>query len=281
MTTAVDHLKPVSFFRYMVTSFLMSLITTVRQKRIILAAVIALLPVVLPLAVAFFDAGRFAQPGGPVFTRIVEYLYLRAIVPLLAIFFGCMLIGEDVETNTMPFILTRPISRFAWVVGKFLAYLVVASAMLVSALVLTFAACTVLSDFGFSGSNLILLEHYAALGIFGLIAYGAFCTFLGATVKRPIVVAVIFIIPWQRIALTMPGYMELFTIEKYINELLPVLPTAREQLKVRLGDVTIVKEAIPVSGPVAILTLLVISLVFLYLARLALTMREFTQGRTG
>lgn len=274
----VDRTPP-SHFYYARTAFSLTLTSILRQRRMLLAGIISLLPIVIPLAIAFFSASTFAEKGAPVFVRMTEYLYLRAIVPILALFFGCMLIGEDIENQSMPYILTRPIPRFAWVIGKFAAYVVVASAIITASLALTFAACTTLEDFPYSLANLTLLAHYCILAILGLAAYGSLCVFLGAVTKRPIVLGVILLIPWQRFATIIPGMIELLTIEKYINVLLPVLPTARERPTIQFGAMQISTLEVEVTPFMAIVAITCITLGFLILTRFAITWREFTQAK--
>ena len=275
----VDRTPPSQFY-YMRTAFSLTLTTILRQRRMLLAGIVSLVPVVIPLAIAFFSASVFAEKGAPVFSRMTEYLYLRAIVPILALFFGCMLIGEDVENQSMPYILTRPIPRFAWVVGKFFAYLVVASGIIIPSIALTYAACTTLEDFGYDYKNLTLLAHYCVLAVLGLAAYGSLCIFLGATTKRPIVIGVILLIPWQRFATVIPGMIELLTIEKYINTLLPILPTARERVVLQMGVMQFAKEELAITPLVAVITIFGITLAFLILTRYALVWREFTQAKS-
>lgn len=279
VTTEINRTSPGMVY-YLRTAFALSLTTTLRQRRVLLAGVVSLVPVAIPIAIAFFSASVFAELGGPVFVRMTEYLYLRAIVPILALFFGCMVIGEDVENQTMPYILTRPIPRFTWVLGKFGAYVAISSGVLLPAIILNFAACTTLKDFGFSPANLVLLAHYCGLGAIGLAAYGAFAIFLGATVKRPIVIGIIFLIPWQRFATVIPGMIELFTIEKYINTLLPVLPTERETVTARIGMFELASKPYELSNTAALIIIGCIILTFLILTRFALTWREFTQAKS-
>ena len=95
---------------------------------------------VWPLTIAFLSKGVFAPRGEELFVRLVENLYFRASAPLLALFFACMLVGEDVETHTIHYVLTRPVPRSAWVVGKFLGYCALTLLILVPSLALTFAA---------------------------------------------------------------------------------------------------------------------------------------------
>lgn len=268
-----------SYLRYVHTFFMFTLLGLLRQRRVILGGIVTLIPVIIPVAMSFFSSGAFADEGGPVFVKMMELLYLKAIIPLLALFFGCMLIGEDIESQTMPFMLTRPLPRSAYVLGRYLAYVVITAAVLVPSMFLTFVGCTSLATFGFSMPNVLLMLHYNLIAVLGLMAYGALCMFLGATVKRPIVVGVIFLIPWQRLALRIPGYVDFATIEKYMNLMLPVLPTQRENVLMREVMSGISKQEVLISPLAAGITLVGVSAVFVILTQLAVRWREFSNAK--
>lgn len=268
-----------SYSRYVHTVFVFTLLGLLRQRRVILGGIVTLIPVIIPVSMAVFSTVQFAQDGGPVFVKMMGLLYLKAIVPLLALFFGCMLIGEDVESQTMPFVLTRPIPRSAYVLGRYLAYIVVTTSVLVPSIFFTFVGCTSLANFAMSSANLTLMLHYDLVAVLGLAAYGAFTMFLGATTKRPIVIGIIFLIPWQRLALRIPGYVDFATIEKYMNIMLPVLPTQRDNPALREVVSGITKQEVLISPLAAGITLIAISAVFVVLTQLAVRWREFSQAK--
>jgi ABC-type transport system involved in multi-copper enzyme maturation permease subunit len=268
-----------SYARYVYTFFAFTLSSLLRQRRVVLGALVTLIPVVIPVSMSFFSASEFREAGGPVFVKMMELLYLKAIVPLLALFFGCMLIGEDVESQTMPFMLTRPMPRSAYVLGRFVAYCVITAAVLAPSIALTFAGAAALADFSVSRANLMLMLHYDMIALLGLMAYGALFMFLGTVTKRPIVIGVIFLIPWQRFALMIPGYIDFFTIEKYLNIMLPVLPAQRGTEVARQALAGITKDEILISATTAALTLVGITVFFLVLTQLAVRWREFSQAK--
>lgn len=252
---------------------------TLRRRRAILAAGIALFPVLIPLALAFFSVLSFAEDGTKVFVHIVEFVYLQAMAPLLGLFFGPMLVGEEVESQTLAYLLTRPVPRTALVVGRFLAYLLIASTILAVSVALTFTACTGLGVLRFSGANLALLAHYEVVGVMALVGYGAVMMFLGAWLKRPIVAGILFVFGWQRIAMIIPGLVDFLTIEKYVRSLFPVLATERANPIIRtpLGDFQ--KSEFLINQPKAALTLLGIAAVFVGLTCIAVRWREYSNAR--
>ena len=268
-----------SYGAYLAAVFSHTLTMMVRRRRIALAVLATFAPVAVPLVLAFLSSSRFAPDGNETFVRLTEHLYLQAMAPLLALFFGSMLIGEDVELQTIPYLLTRPMPRSAIVFGRFGAYVVVTSVILLVAIALVYAACTALGGFEFTRGSALLLVHYQAVGVTALVAYGAVALCLGALTKRPIVYGVIFMFGWQGIVLQVPGVVDFLTIQKYLAELLPKLATERESEVVRtvLGEFQ--KEQILVGGPKAVLTLALAVLVLLAATCYIVRHREYSRAR--
>ncbi len=68
--------------------------------------------------------GRSVVVDGPViFGLMIWGFYLQFSVPLLGMFYGTALIADEVEDKTITYLFTRPVSRGAVLVGKYLAYL--------------------------------------------------------------------------------------------------------------------------------------------------------------
>ena len=193
----------------------------VRRQRIIFASIICMLPVLLPLALAFLSKWEFAEDGREQFIRIGSGLYVTVLSPLLALFFATMLVGEEAESQTMPYLLTRGAPRSAWVLGRFFAYVLVTGCLVSLAMSLTFAACTTLERLGWSLGELKMLGQFLLAAIMGLIGYGALTAFLGAVSKRPILIGVVLIYGWQSVAITVKGLLENLTIRFYLDRMIP------------------------------------------------------------
>ena len=67
--------------------------------------------------------GAPVAQGGSIFGVFIWLLYLRFIVPVLGVFYGTSLIADEVEDRTITYLFTRPITRGAVLIGKYLAYL--------------------------------------------------------------------------------------------------------------------------------------------------------------
>ncbi|MCK5861973.1 MAG: ABC transporter permease [Candidatus Hydrogenedentes bacterium] len=259
-----------------------ALIMLTRRKRLLMATLIAFLPVLIPIALAFLSNSRFAESGNEVFVRLVENLHITVFTPLLALFFGGMLVAEDIETRTMPYILTRPVPRSAWVIGRFCAFMIVASVVLISSTILTFIASSVHEKLSITNPiDLLLLLHYLGVMVVALLAYGGFAVFLGAFTKRPIVYGIILLYGWQQLATQIPGLVDFFTIKKYIDGLLPVMATQRNVVEIQTALGSFQREVFQVSATKSIVVLLLIMAVSLLATIIAVTRREYAADRAA
>jgi ABC-type transport system involved in multi-copper enzyme maturation permease subunit len=156
--------------------------------------------------------------GTGIFGMMIWVLFVRFIVPVLGVFYGTALVADEVEDKTITYLFTRPIQRGAVLVGKYLAYLVcttlvvLPSVMLVYFMMVPFAE--VPASFG------LLVKDLGILAI-GLAVYGALFALAGAVLKRPLVIGLVFAFGWEQVALLMPGYLKRFTLAYYVQSLVP------------------------------------------------------------
>lgn len=215
-----------AFSGYVRTSMDHAAWSILRRKRTYLAAAVVLAPVILPIAIYFVPESVIEDElsGDNSFIFLIELFYLRTMTPLLALFFATMLISEEIESQTIPYILTRPIPRAAWVVGRFLAYLVVAPAIIGASMTAVYFACGLLEGYDWAG-NAQRLVQYSAIAFMAAMAYGATCMLFGAYFRRPIITGLIFVFGWQRLSMIAPGLIDFFTVDKYVRMLMPTVGT--------------------------------------------------------
>jgi len=196
------------------------------SRRTIFMALVVGGPVLLAMIVRGLDMfgltalrvnGR-ALGGISVFGVMIWMLFLRFIVPVLAVFYGTALMADEVEDKTLTYLFTRPIPRGAVLVGKYLAYVtctmlvVLPAVMLVYFLVVPFGE--VASTFG------SLVTDLGLLGL-GLAVYGGVFAFVGAYFRRPLVIGLVFVFGWEPTVMVLPGYLKQFTVAYYLQSLVP------------------------------------------------------------
>lgn len=267
------------YYRFVQAATMHGISSMLRRKRTVLAGLMVLAPVLAPLLLAMFTQGSTASEGSKIFVMMSEYLFLKALIPLLALFFGAMLIGEDIESQTIPYLLTRPLPRSALVLGRFMAFLIVGAFLILPALVLTFVACTALPNFGITAENIKLMIQYMGVLMAGLIGYGALCMCIGVFFKRPIVIGILFLFGWQRLAAFAPGLIDFLTIEKYVTALLPPLAEGRDNVVLKTALMEFHKKEFLVGATKAGITLFIITAVLLILTTWIIRWREYSQAR--
>ncbi len=180
----------------------------------------ALVAMDLMTARAVID-GRALNVDGPViFGLMIWGFYLRLSVPLLGMFYGTALIADEVEDKTITYLFTRPVSRGAVLVGKYLAYLGCTGLVVLPSVMLVFFLVVPLLGGSIGVAFPSLLKDLALLAI-GLAVYGAVFALVGAWLKRPLLTGLVFIFLWEPIVVVVPGYMKRFTVSYYLQGLVP------------------------------------------------------------
>jgi ABC-type transport system involved in multi-copper enzyme maturation permease subunit len=208
--------------------FDLSLARMLWSRSTIFMALIVGLPIVIALIVRGLEASGLGSArvdgvgitGPALFGSMIWLMFLRFIVPVLAVFYGTSLIADEVEEKTITYLFTRPIARGAVMAGKYMAYLactimvVLPSVMIVYFLIVPFGGGSIAATFPDLVKDLALLA-------LGLIAYGALFAWVGARFKRPLLTGLFFIFGWEQAALVFPGYLKRFTVAYYLQALVP------------------------------------------------------------
>lgn len=245
------------------------------SRRTIFMALVVGGPVLL--AVIFRVVEAFGAPamrvngvrvaGSSVFGVMIWMLYVRFIVPVLGVFYGTALMADEVEDKTLTYLFTRPISRGAVLLGKYLAYLVCTSLVVLPSVMLTYFLVVPFGEVAGTFRSLVL--DLAILGL-GLAVYGAVFAFVGARLKRPLVSGLIFAFGWEQLALALPGYLRQFTVAHYLQALVPHALPSDSALSVIQG----LFRHTP-GAPVALGWLAVFLVGFLWLAMRTVSRREY------
>jgi ABC-type transport system involved in multi-copper enzyme maturation permease subunit len=248
------------------------------SRRTIFMGLVVGAPVVLALVFRIVQAlglgGGFrvnSAPvqGGAVFGFMIWLLYLRFIVPVLGVFYGTSLIADEVEDRTITYLFTRPIARGAVLVGKYLAYLASTVLVVLPSVMLVFFLTIPGGPRGLAGSFTALLTDLGLLAV-GLAVYGALFAFIGARLKHPLVIGLVFAFGWEQAAMVFPGYLKKFTVAYYLQALVPhAMP--------QQGIVTLLQSVfrdVP-SPAVSLFWLFVLWIVFLGLAARVVESREY------
>ena len=178
----------------------------------------AVLRIVDTLYRAGFQINGARTSGSIVFGLMIWILYIRFIVPVLGVFYGTSLIADEVDDKTITYLFTRPISRSAVLLGKYLAYLVCTILLVLPSVMIVFFL-VVPTGGGSIGQAFPSLVTDLAMLAAGLMAYGAVFALVGTRLKRPLIVGLVFAFGWEPAVLFFPGYLKRLTVMYYLQAL--------------------------------------------------------------
>ena len=246
------------------------------SRRTIFMALVVGGPVILALVARIVQSAGIAPlrvngvgvDAASMFGMMVWVLFLRFIVPVLGVFYGTSLIADEVEDKTITYLFTRPVRRGAVLVGKYFAYLVCTTMVVLPSVMIVYFLLVPLGEI--PASFVWLITDLALLAA-GIAAYGALFALVGALLKQPLVIGLVFAFGWEQLAMLMPGYLRRFTIAYYLQSLVPhAVPSE--------GGVALLLQSVfeeTVSAPFAILMLVLITGGALVLAVRVVERREY------
>ena len=258
--------------------FDLSLAEMIWSRRSVFLALVVGGPIVLAFAIrALVEWASLGLPivngsaiGGPaIFGMIIWLVYIRFILPVLGVFYGTALIADEVEDKTITYLFTRPIPRSAVLFGKYLAYLVCTTLLVLPSVVIVYFVIIPLGGASIGGEFPALASDLGML-ILGLAAYGAVFAFVGARFKRPIVMGLVFAFGWEQGVQFLPGYVKRATIVYYLQALIPQSMPAESAL----GGLIQAFAEVP-SLTASLVTLIGFTCVLLWFAGRTVQKREF------
>jgi ABC-2 type transport system permease protein len=185
---------------------------------VVLATVVRLVATLVPTSSLRING---AMVGGPsIFGMMIWLLYVRFIVPVLGVFYGTALIADEVDDKTITYLFTRPIPRGAVLIGKYLAYLACTVLLILPTVMVVFFLIVPLGSGSIGQAFPSLLTDLGMIAA-GLAAYGAVFALVGARLKRPLVVGLVFAFGWEPTVMLVPGYLKQLTVAYYVQALVP------------------------------------------------------------
>ncbi len=249
-------------------AFSLGLETTLASRRAWLTGLLLGLPAVLALAyrAAALAGVELHLPGWQVYGDFAVTLYWVGLALPLVALLQASGYAEEVEARTIVYLLTRPASRGALLVGRFAAYAVFALGVTLVAQLVTFLLLGTQDGTGaFFGRVPGLLRDAGVLAL-ALLSYGALFTLLGVLLRRPLLPGLGFLFGWELLA-NLPGYLPRLTVARHLRGLLPYSPP----MEGLFGLFT----PLPVSGLACLLSLALVIAGGLGLAGFVFSRREY------
>jgi ABC-type transport system involved in multi-copper enzyme maturation permease subunit len=264
-----------SYLTSAVRVFELSLGEMLWSRRTIFMALVMVAPVLLALVSRIVQTMGMAPlrvngvrvGSAGIFGMMIWILFIRFTVPILGVFYGTSLVADEIDDKTITYLFTRPVQRGAILLGKYLSYLVCTVLVVLPSVMLVYFLVVPVAEIG--GTFRLLLMDLGIMAL-GLAAYGALFALVGAVLKRPLVVGLVFAFGWEQLALLMPGYLHRFTLAFYLQGLVPHAMPSDGVVSILQA---IVKET-PTVGT-CLVWLAVISALALFLGCRAIERREY------
>jgi ABC-2 type transport system permease protein len=197
------------------------------SRRTIFMALVVGLPVLISIIVRLlFELGapslrvnNQSVGGTVIFGLMIWVFFISFSVPILGVFYGTSLIADEVEDKTITYLFSRPIPRGAVLIGKYLAYLACTILVVLPSVILVWLLIVPING-SLAASFMDLLTDLGLLAL-GLAVYGAVFSFIGAALKRPLLVGLIFIFGWETMVNAIPGSLRRVSVSYYLQSLVP------------------------------------------------------------
>ena len=245
------------------------------SRRTVFMALVVGIPVLMAIVLRLLAAAAVMPitvnnrgVDGPVIFGLFIWIFLRFIVPVLAVFYGTSLIADEIEDKTITYLFSRPIPRGAVLIGKYLAYLVCTVFVVLPAVVIVWLLLVPMG--GSLGASIFDLAKDLGILALGLAVYGAVFALSGAALKRPLLSGLAFVLGWEPVAQILPGYLKKLSVVYYLQGLVPHAMPANSPMSL-IQD--LFREVPPLSE--SLIWLAIILVISLWLGVRAISRKEY------
>jgi len=248
----------------------------IHSRRTIWMSILSLIPV--GCGILFWILRPVLEKEGvdisALFPQMSFFFFLHFLLPIMSVFIGTAIIGDEVDERTLPYLIVRPIPRRSIILSKTIAGCITVGLILLISLGLTYTVMVL--DGGFSGwlSDLGKLFRTGVVLLLGLLVYVPLFGFLGGTIKRPVLAGLLFTFGWENTVGMFPGNVKLLTVIHYLHVLFPQMQGIQTR-SARSAILELVLPAKQISPATSILMLLLLSAVFMGLMVSLLYLKEY------
>lgn len=243
----------------------MALVRLVRGNRLLILVLLFLFPTVIALLARRYDPGY-----SPITAEetLIFYMIPQALVPLTVLILTSGMISDEIEEQTLTYLLIRPVPRSLIYLVKLLATILVSAAL---TFVFTLLAIVVIhwGEPNFWGEIVPgRAARIAGLLSLSTLAYGSLFGLLSLVLRRSLAVGVAYIVVFEGIFANIDFVVRRATVMYHLRIL------AERWLGLHVETWSIDLEAAP-GGTEALLTLLIASAVAACFGAWLFSIREF------
>ena len=218
------------------------------------------------LLVAVLAVARVASFDILLFQALMVPLFLQIVLVFVTLVDSTALVREEIDDNTLPYLLTRPISKPALAVAKYAGYLVAACALLLPPVLVSYGVTEAYGGTGL-GTDADVLTGFLAATALAIVAYGALFFFLSIILRKPLFVGLLIGFVWENVVGSFPGSVPKLSLIYYLKSV----------LKGTIGIGPLSGFDTNVSAPAAAAILLIFTVVMIVLATVLFQAMEFRQ----
>jgi ABC-2 type transport system permease protein len=237
----------------------------VRGRRLLVIGLLFALPAVVAILARVYNPDYRADQ---VEEALVFYLIPHALVPLSALLFTAGMIQDEVEDQTLTYLLIRPFPRWAIYATKLFATLAVAIALTAVFTTVTLGAIHWGEDEFWTTVLASRAPRIAALLALSLWAYGSIFGLLGLFLRRSLVAGVAYVIVFEGVFANIDFIVRKLTVMWYFRVL------AERWLDLRISSWSINLDDAPDARD-CVVRLLLAGTVATVIAALAFSVREY------
>jgi ABC-2 type transport system permease protein len=249
------------------TLFVLTLRQHIRGKKLLVLSLLFALPCILAAVVNL--TARHAPPINQLQFALIYNLIPHALAPLAALLYATGIIQDEVEEQTLTYLLMRPLPRWAIYLTRLLATLLVTSLLIGIFTTATFAVITLTAG---KPANVDLLEQALKTAMLLSLAQAGYCGLFGLfgliARRRSLLSGVAYIVVFEGVLASLDMVARKMTVMYHFRVL------AMRWLKLSGGEWWIDLKTAP-SSQTCVLTLLGMGLVLAILAAIFFAGKEF------
>jgi ABC-2 type transport system permease protein len=232
-------------------------------RRLIPMILLAWVPFILAASLA---AGSVQAYDLGLFQTLMVPLFLQVVLIFVTLVNATTLVREEIEDNTLPYLLTRPLSKPLIAAYKYVGYLIAVLVLLLPPVVLAFAVTQAYTGSSYT-ADLEVLEAFILSTVLGSAAYGAVFLLVSVLFRKPLFLGLVFGFVWESIVGSIPGDVPKLSVIHYLKSVIKDLVPA--------GSLSLYPT--DVDGRLAVAVLVGFSLAMLFLTMFQMQQMEFRE----
>jgi ABC-2 type transport system permease protein len=182
-------------------------------KRRIIIAFLILLTVIAVMGYAGTQQSDRLTTGSDLLGVLVGWFFM----PAICMIYGCSVIRDEIEDNSITQIITSPISR---TLAYFSYYISLITCLcLITVVIIFLGFISFFAQQGIDGEAINILTTFTGLVILGVFIYSALFLFTSVIFKRPIYFGLFFVFIWEGFIGTLPGSIQKFSFNFYLRSI--------------------------------------------------------------